>query len=70
MCGAYIIRKAPERESDALKVKKCVFVLQTVIYICSHEPNGHLYAKKPTSAIGRENVTTGAAPILAKNGGF
>ena len=33
-------------------------------YICSHEPNGHIYAKKPTGAIYREKVTTGAAPIL------
>ena len=39
-------------------------------YIYSHEPNGHIYAKKPTGAIGRGKVRTGAAPILAKIGGF
>ena len=35
-------------------------------YKCSHDPNGHISAKKPTGALYRERSTTDAAPILLR----
>ena len=45
------------------KNRKRQFLTPNCGYICSHDPNGYISAKKPTGALYRERSTTGDAPI-------
>ena len=59
-CRSHFGQKSTLKKSQ--KQKKAILT-PNCGYICSHDPNGYISAKKPTGALYRERSTTGDAPI-------